>query len=79
MIYTDIKKDGTLKGPDLEGLKEMARLSGIRVIASGGISNLEDIKNIKKLEPEGVTGAIIGKALYTEDIKLEEAIKIAGN
>lgn len=77
MIYTDIKKDGTLEGPNLEGLKEMAVRSKIDVIASGGVSNLTDIANVKKLEKSGVSGVIIGKALYADSIKLEEAIKIA--
>jgi len=77
MISTDIKKDGTLEGPNLEGLRDMARSSRIKVIASGGVSNLEDIKNLKALESEGISGAVIGKALYTEDIHLEDAIKIA--
>lgn len=78
MIFTDIKKDGTLEGPNLEGLREIARLgSGIDVIASGGVSSIEDVKNLKALEKDGVTGVVIGKALYTENIKLEEALKIA--
>jgi phosphoribosylformimino-5-aminoimidazole carboxamide ribotide isomerase len=77
LIYTDIKKDGTLQGPNLEGLKTMAARSKIGVIASGGISSLEDIKNVKALEPAGITGIIVGKALYTEGVKLDEAIKIA--
>jgi len=70
MIYTDILKDGTLQGPNLEGLKNMGSSSKISVIASGGVTTLEDIVNIKKLEPFGVNGAIIGKALYNENIKL---------
>jgi phosphoribosylformimino-5-aminoimidazole carboxamide ribotide isomerase len=77
MIFTDIKKDGTLQGPNIEGLKELAVRSKINVIASGGVSKLDDIRNIKALENDGVTGVIIGKALYTDDIKLEDAIKIA--
>ena len=77
IIYTDIKKDGMMEGPNLEGLENIAVESGVGVIASGGVSKLEDVINIKKLEKKGVIGAIVGKALYTEDIKLEEAIKIA--
>lgn len=76
IIFTDIKKDGTLEGPNLEGLKNVAQKSGLKVIASGGVSNLADIRNLKELEEIGVTGIIIGKALYSEDIKLEEAIKL---
>jgi phosphoribosylformimino-5-aminoimidazole carboxamide ribotide isomerase len=77
IIYTDISKDGMLEGPNLPGLKTMASKSGLRVIASGGVTTLDDIKRIKALEHHGVLGAIVGKALYTEDMKLEEAVKIA--
>ncbi|MCX5782157.1 MAG: 1-(5-phosphoribosyl)-5-[(5-phosphoribosylamino)methylideneamino]imidazole-4-carboxamide isomerase [Elusimicrobia bacterium] len=76
VLYTDIQKDGMLEGPNLKGLKNVAGF-GIKVIASGGVTNLEDVKNIKKLEKEGVIGAVVGKALYTENLKLEEAIQIA--
>jgi phosphoribosylformimino-5-aminoimidazole carboxamide ribotide isomerase len=76
LIYTDIKRDGMLKGPDIEGIKKIARRIDISLIASGGISSLEDIKKIKDLESYGVYGAIIGKALYTGAIDLEEAIEI---
>lgn len=77
IIYTDIKKDGMMEGPNLDGLEKIAVKSGVNIIASGGVSKLEDVSNIKKLESKGVIGAIVGKALYTEDIKLEEAIKMA--
>jgi phosphoribosylformimino-5-aminoimidazole carboxamide ribotide isomerase len=77
IIYTDIKKDGMMQGANIEGLKEIAEKSGLKIIASGGVSTLDDVTKIKALEKSGVTGMIIGKALYTEDIKLEEAIKIA--
>jgi DhnA family fructose-bisphosphate aldolase class Ia len=77
IIYTDITKDGMLEGPNLDGLRSIASKSGLKVIASGGVTTLEDIKNIKALETCGVAGAIVGKALYTEDMKLEDAIKIA--
>jgi len=76
ILCTDIQKDGMLQGPNLKGLREIAKL-GIKVIASGGVSTIDDVRKIKELEKEGVIGAVIGKALYTEDIKLEEAIKAA--
>ncbi len=76
VLYTDIQKDGMLEGPNLKGLKNVAGF-GIKVIASGGVTNLEDVKNIKKLEKEGVIGAVVGKAIYTENLKLEEAVQIA--
>ena len=79
IIYTDIKKDGMLQGPNIEALQDIARSSGLKVIASGGVSNIEDIKKLKAIEKDGVMGAIIGRALYTEGIKLEDAIKIANN
>ena len=76
IIYTDISKDGMLKGPNIDGLKRIAKASKMNVIASGGVTTIDDVKKIAKLEKYGVTGAIVGKALYTEDFKLEEAIRV---
>ena len=76
IIYTDISKDGMLKGPNIDGLKRIAKASKMNVIASGGVTTVEDVKKIAKLEKYGETGAIVGKALYTEDFKLEEAIRV---
>lgn len=75
--YTDISRDGMLEGPNLEGLRELLRAVDIDVIAAGGISNIEDVRNLKKLESEGLSGIIIGKALYENKIDLKEAIDIA--
>ena len=75
IIYTDISKDGMLKGPNLKALKNIAVESKMKVIASGGVTTVDDVKQIAELEKEGVIGAIVGKALYTEDFKLEEAIR----
>ncbi len=75
IIYTDISRDGMLTGPNLKAMEEMSKAVGIEVIASGGVRNLEDIKNLKEI---GVSGAIVGKALYTGDIDLREAIAAAG-
>ncbi len=77
IIYTDIKKDGTLKGPNLKMIEKIAIRVKLPLFVSGGVSTLEDIKKIKQLESLGVKGIIIGKALYTESVKLSEAIKIA--
>ncbi len=77
IIFTDIKKDGMLKGPNVKGIKAFAEKVGVAVIACGGISTLDDVKRIKELEQSGVSGMIIGRALYTGDIKLREAIEIA--
>lgn len=76
IIYTDISRDGMLEGPNLEGLARMAQ-SGLRLVASGGVSSLEDVKAVRGLEPQGVYAAIIGRALYTGDIDLRAAIRAA--
>lgn len=76
-IVTDISRDGMLKGPNLDFIKEMAVNTGLEIIASGGVSALEDIRAIKLMEPLGVKGAIIGKALYEGKIILEQALKEA--
>ena len=76
IITTDIRKDGTLLGPDLEGLKEMCRASSFPVIASGGIGSIADIISILPLEEEGIEGIILGRALYDQKINLTEAIKV---
>jgi len=65
-IYTDISRDGTLVGPDLEGLKKLSRIEGIEVIASGGVSSLNDLIALQGI---GIRQAIVGRALYTGDIK----------
>ena len=74
IIYTDISRDGMLVGPNLYAMEEMASALKITVIASGGVGSLYDIEMLKST---GVTGVIVGKALYTGDISLEAAIKIA--
>ncbi len=74
IITTDIKKDGMMEGPNIDGIKKLCK-SGLSVIASGGVSTIEDVKKISELEKYGVTGMIIGKALYNDSIKLDEAIK----
>ncbi len=74
IIYTDISRDGTLKGPNLDALETMASKLDIPLIASGGISSLEDLKHVKGLEPLGVQGVIVGQALYTGQFTLQEAL-----
>jgi phosphoribosylformimino-5-aminoimidazole carboxamide ribotide isomerase len=78
IIYTDINRDGTLIGPNLEALRELAGAISIPVIASGGVSSVTDLLSLLALAPQGVTGAIVGKALYTGDISLTEALKAIG-
>ncbi len=77
IIYTDILKDGTLKGPNIKGTKKLLEATGIRVIASGGICSLKDIRQIKVLEKEGLTGIIVGKALYEKKFTLGQALELA--
>lgn len=79
IIYTDIHRDGTMSGPNIEALRELATAIEIPVIASGGVSSLTDLLGLLALEPLGVTGAIIGKAIYTGDVNLTEAVQAVGN
>ncbi|MDJ0715891.1 MAG: 1-(5-phosphoribosyl)-5-[(5-phosphoribosylamino)methylideneamino]imidazole-4-carboxamide isomerase [Prochloraceae cyanobacterium] len=79
IIYTDIHRDGTLTGPNLDALREMASAVDVPVIASGGISSLTDLLSLLSLEPLGVTGVIVGRALYTGDVQLSEAIQAIGS
>jgi phosphoribosylformimino-5-aminoimidazole carboxamide ribotide isomerase len=79
IIYTDIHRDGTMAGPNLDALRELANGVDIPVIASGGVSSVRDLLNLLSLEPSGVTGAIVGRALYTGEVKLDEAIRAVGN
>jgi len=74
-IYTDTIKDGTLSGPNIKMIKKLLKI-GLRMIASGGISSLEDIFKLKTLEKNGLIGIIIGKALYEGKFTLKEALKI---
>jgi len=76
VIFTDISRDGMLTGPNLEALKTMASLSPFPLIASGGVTKVEDIQAIGSLGPK-ITGIIIGKALYEGSIDLSTAIHVA--
>lgn len=77
IIYTDISRDGILTGPDLEGTKRLAERIHTPVIASGGMSSLEDVSQVKALEASGVEGVIIGRALYDGRIDPKAALEIA--
>lgn len=79
IVYTDIKRDGTMKGPNLEALRELATAIDTPVIASGGVSSVSDLMSLLGLVPAGVSGVIVGKALYTGDVKLKDAIRAVGN
>lgn len=77
-VVTDVTKDGTLRGPNIELLKQMCERTDKPVIASGGIANLADIAQLRSLTEIGVEGAIVGKALYAQAFTLVEAIEVAG-
>jgi phosphoribosylformimino-5-aminoimidazole carboxamide ribotide isomerase len=76
-IYTDISRDGTREGVNVEATKNFAERLRTRVIASGGISSMDDIRELRKHESSGIFGAIIGRALYDGVIDLKEAIRVA--
>lgn len=76
VIYTDILRDGMRTGVNVEVTRTLARSIDFPVIASGGVSGIEDIKRLLPLERDGVIGVITGKALYTGDLYLEEAITV---
>ena len=78
IIYTDIHRDGTLQGPNLAALRELVSHVSVPVIASGGMSSVTDLLSLLALEPLGVVGAIVGRALYTGDIDLKEALRAVG-
>lgn len=75
VVCTDVSRDGMLQGPNLELIREVLEVGPRAVIASGGISSLEDLQRLKTLEARGVIGAIVGKALYEGTIDLKQAIK----
>ncbi|MCK9905226.1 HisA/HisF-related TIM barrel protein, partial [Frankia sp. Cpl3] len=77
-IYTDISRDGTLTGPNVEEIVALARATGKQVIASGGVSVPEDLLSLSRYAAEGVAGAIVGKALYTGAVDLKAAMKRVG-
>jgi 1-(5-phosphoribosyl)-5-[(5-phosphoribosylamino)methylideneamino] imidazole-4-carboxamide isomerase/N-(5'phosphoribosyl)anthranilate isomerase len=78
-VVTDVTKDGTLQGPNLELLREMTARTPKPVVASGGVSTLDDIVALRDLVPLGVEGVIVGKALYAGAFTLREALDVAGH
>ncbi|SDG80839.1 1-(5-phosphoribosyl)-5-[(5-phosphoribosylamino)methylideneamino] imidazole-4-carboxamide isomerase [Sinosporangium album] len=73
-VVTDVTKDGTLRGPNLDLLRQVCARTDKPVVASGGVSSLDDLRAIAGLVPDGVEGAIVGKALYANAFTLEEAL-----
>jgi 1-(5-phosphoribosyl)-5-[(5-phosphoribosylamino)methylideneamino] imidazole-4-carboxamide isomerase/N-(5'phosphoribosyl)anthranilate isomerase len=78
-VVTDVTKDGTLRGPNIELLEEVLSRTDRPVIASGGVSSLDDIAALRALVPQGLEGAIVGKALYAGAFSLAEALDVAGD
>jgi len=77
IIYTDINRDGMETGVNVEATRKLAEAVKVPIIASGGVAGLRDIRELRKVEQSGIMGVIIGKALYTGAINLEEAIKVS--
>ena len=77
-VLTDVTKDGTLRGPNVELLREVCARTDAPVVASGGVSSLADLEVLRSLVPLGVEGAIVGKALYAGAFTLPEALDVAG-
>lgn len=77
IIYTDISRDGTLSGVNIEATSKLAIESGVDIIASGGVKSLEDIHALKKCEVDGIVGVIAGKSIYEGTLSLSEAIAAA--
>ena len=77
IIYTDISRDGMLSGVNVEATAALARSCGVPIIASGGVASLEDIRRVMAVESDGVQGCIIGKAIYTGAVDLQEALALA--
>jgi len=78
VVYTDITRDGMLSGVNVEATRELAQRTGLKIIASGGVSSLDDVRRLKEVEASGVEGVIIGQALYSGALELRGAMEIAG-
>ncbi|MFH1283132.1 MAG: 1-(5-phosphoribosyl)-5-[(5-phosphoribosylamino)methylideneamino]imidazole-4-carboxamide isomerase [bacterium] len=76
ILYTDVEKDGMLKGPNIESVQKFADELQLNIIISGGVSTYEDLEKIRLIKSDKITGVIIGRALYTNDIKIDRAIEI---
>jgi len=76
-IYTDVGRDGTMAGPDVDGLLRLASFTSLPIVASGGIASLEDIRAVARLHAQGVVGAIVGRAFYEHKFGISEANFVA--
>jgi len=79
IIYTDISRDGMMQGPNLEATRELAEAVSIPIIASGGVSRMQDIENLLSIEGSGVAGVITGKAIYSGALDLAAAVALTRN
>ncbi|MBQ1867991.1 1-(5-phosphoribosyl)-5-[(5-phosphoribosylamino)methylideneamino]imidazole-4-carboxamide isomerase [Selenomonas sp.] len=77
IIYTDISRDGTLEGVNVEATAKLARESGVNIVASGGVKSTADIEALKPYERDGIEGVIVGKSIYMGTLDLQQAIEIA--
>jgi len=77
IIYTDIESDGMLSGPNIDNLKRILSETDIKIISAGGVKTIEDIHALKEMEDAGISGVIIGRALYEGTIDLKEAISVS--
>lgn len=78
ILYTDISRDGMMQSANIQGIREVAERSGLKVLASGGVTDLDDLRDLKLLEPCGVTGVIVGRALYEGRFTVAEAKAVLG-
>ncbi|MDF1569536.1 MAG: HisA/HisF-related TIM barrel protein, partial [Spirochaetaceae bacterium] len=78
IIYTDISRDGTLSGPNIQETADVAAVSGLPVVLSGGIGSMEHLEILAAKKPDGITGVIFGKALYEGRVDLKRAIALLG-
>jgi phosphoribosylformimino-5-aminoimidazole carboxamide ribotide isomerase len=76
-LITDVSRDGMLQGANVEATREFARAVGVPVIASGGVADISDVKELVKAQPDGIEGVIIGKAIYAGRVQLADALRVA--
>jgi phosphoribosylformimino-5-aminoimidazole carboxamide ribotide isomerase len=76
VVYTDIARDGMLSGVNVEATADLARVTGLRVIASGGVASVDDVQRLKARAADGIEGVIVGQALYTGAVSLAEALQV---
>lgn len=76
ILYTEISRDGMMESIDWKGVRELAESTSMQIIASGGVTNLDDLRALRELEPLGVTGVIVGRALYEKRFTVAEALAV---